>query len=110
MLLAILVILIIALIVKPQKTLNRIKTKKVGDGQHGTARFASAREMRKAYVYLPYEPNKWRWGESIPEYTPPKAMPHKKQPSNTDLKNLHDSPLSISVLKTTNYRRNPSWL
>ena len=29
--------------------LNNIKSKTVGDGQHGTARFADKREIRKTY-------------------------------------------------------------
>lgn len=40
--------------------LNEIKSKTVGDGQHGTARFASRGELRKTYKYVPYEPKTWR--------------------------------------------------
>ena len=32
--------------------LNGIKSKTVGDGQHGTARFASRSEMRRTYMGL----------------------------------------------------------
>lgn len=40
--------------------LNEIKSKTVGDGQHGTARFSTKRELRKTYKYIPYEPKVWR--------------------------------------------------
>lgn len=40
--------------------LNEIKSKTVGDGQHGTARFANRGELHKTYKYIPYEPKVWR--------------------------------------------------
>lgn len=41
-------------------SLNTIKSKKVGHGQHGNARFATEKEIRKIYKLVPYEPKKWR--------------------------------------------------
>ena len=40
--------------------LNEIKSKTVGDGQHGTARFANRGELRKTYKHIPFEPKVWR--------------------------------------------------
>lgn len=40
--------------------LNNIKSKTVGDGQHGTARWATKSEIRKIYRHIPFTPNKWR--------------------------------------------------
>ena len=40
--------------------LNAIKSKTVGDGQHGTARFATKRELRKTYKFIPFNPKVWR--------------------------------------------------
>lgn len=40
------------------KTLNGIKNKKVGDGQYGTARWATKNEIKKTFVSLPFEPEK----------------------------------------------------
>ena len=40
--------------------LNHIKSKTVGDGQHGTARWATKPEIRKVYAHVPYTPTKWR--------------------------------------------------
>ena len=47
-------------------TLNGIKSRTVGDGQHGTARFATEKEIKDTYAHVPYEPEKWRRGESLP--------------------------------------------
>ena len=48
-------------------TLNGIKSKTVGDGQHGTARFATREEIKDTYEQIPYEPELWRKGEHLPE-------------------------------------------
>ena len=40
--------------------LNNIKSKTVGDGQHGTARWANKEEIRKTYRHIPFTPKKWR--------------------------------------------------
>ncbi|MBR4656637.1 MAG: type IV secretory system conjugative DNA transfer family protein [Oscillospiraceae bacterium] len=40
--------------------LNHIKSKTVGDGQHGTARWATKSEIRKTYPHIPFTPEKWR--------------------------------------------------
>ena len=40
--------------------LNNIKSKTVGDGQHGTARFASKSEIRRTYKQVPFTPDLWR--------------------------------------------------
>ena len=40
--------------------LNNIKSKTVGDGQHGTARWATKSEIHKTYQHIPFTPNKWR--------------------------------------------------
>lgn len=47
--------------------LNNIKAKTVGDGQHGTARWARKEEIHKAYRHIPFVPEKWRRGEQLPE-------------------------------------------
>lgn len=41
------------------KTLN-IKSKTVGDGQHGTARFATPKEISRTFSFVSYTPNQWR--------------------------------------------------
>ena len=47
-------------------TLDGIKSRTVGDGQYGTACFASKKEIRQTYSYVPYEPERWRRGENLP--------------------------------------------
>ena len=48
------------------KSLNGIKSKRVGNGQYGAARWASKPEIKKAFVSLPFEPEKWRKGKNLP--------------------------------------------
>ncbi len=47
--------------------LDGIKSKTVGDGQYGTARFATDMEIKKTYSHVPYEPKLWRQGKNLPE-------------------------------------------
>lgn len=52
--------------------LNSIKSKTVGDGQHGTARWATKSEIRKIYSHIPFTPEKWRkqaMNNKTPTYT-----------------------------------------
>lgn len=48
-------------------TLNGIKSKTVGDGQHGTARWATPKEVQQIYTHVPFEPELWRKGERLPK-------------------------------------------
>ena len=40
--------------------LNGIKAKTVGNGQHGTARWATKREICRTYCFVSFTPKKWR--------------------------------------------------
>ena len=40
--------------------LNHIKNKTVGNGQHGTARWATAKEIQQTYRHIPVTPSLWR--------------------------------------------------
>lgn len=40
--------------------LNGIKSKTVGDGQHGAARFATTQELVRKFRKIPYDPQRWR--------------------------------------------------
>lgn len=48
-------------------SLNGIKSKSVGNGQYGTARWATKSEVKKSYKHIPFEPEKWRNGEHLPQ-------------------------------------------
>lgn len=48
-------------------TLNQFKSRTVGDGQYGTARFATEKEVQETYRFVYYEPELWRKGENLPE-------------------------------------------
>ncbi len=48
-------------------TLDNIKSKTVGDGQYGTARWATKREIRKTFRRVPFQPKLWRQGKHLPK-------------------------------------------
>jgi len=48
-------------------TLNGIKSRTVGDGQHGTARFATKNEIKSTYKHIPFKPKEWRKGTELPQ-------------------------------------------
>lgn len=48
-------------------SLDKIKRKTVGQGQHGTARWATKSEIKSTYISVPYEPEKWRKGKNLPK-------------------------------------------
>lgn|GEM_PF-3032363 len=47
-------------------SLNNIKSRTVGDGQHGTARWASREEIGKSYTRVSFRPEEWRTGKDRP--------------------------------------------
>ena len=47
--------------------LSSIKSVTVGDGQHGTARWATPAEMKKALAYEPFMVRDWRKGDKRPK-------------------------------------------
>lgn len=47
-------------------SLKGIPNKPVGNGQHGTARFATPREISNTYKQIPYTPELWRKGQQLP--------------------------------------------
>ena len=48
-------------------SLDSIKSKDVGDGQHGTAHWATPAEVRKTFRSVPFQPALWRKGERLPD-------------------------------------------
>lgn len=48
-------------------SLNGIKSKTVGDGQHGTARWATTQEVKKTFANVPFDVASWRAGKNLPE-------------------------------------------
>lgn len=48
-------------------SLDGFKTKTVGDGQHGTARWATKQEIRQTYHHVLFQPEQWRKGEKLPK-------------------------------------------
>ena len=70
LLIGVLVVIFIAFLVVvnllDNKSLNGIKAKKVGNGQHGTARWATKAEIKRTFIPLPFEPEMWRKGQNLP--------------------------------------------
>ena len=48
-------------------SLDGIKSKTVGDGQHGTARWATTQEVKKTFANVPFDVTSWRVGKNLPE-------------------------------------------
>lgn len=48
-------------------SLDSIKSKTVGDGQHGTARWATPKEIKQTYTHVPFRPLEWRKGTNLPK-------------------------------------------
>ena len=69
-------------------TLDNIKSRTVGDGQHGTARWATQKEIHETYTFVPFQPELWRKGKNLPKQQglvlgcvggrPPKRQQKKK--------------------------------
>ena len=67
-------------------SLNNIKSRTVGDGQHGTARWATKTQIRRTYQHLSFTPDRWR-----------KQVQKGKEPTTPDGKTL---PQGIVVGRT----------
>lgn len=46
--------------------LSGIKSQTVGDGQYGTARWATEAEIHSAYHRVPFQVNQWRQEKNLP--------------------------------------------
>ena len=61
-------VLLVTLIpaIEHRYSLNKIKNRSVGHGQHGNARFVTKAEIKELYRQIPFEPQKWRAGQALP--------------------------------------------
>ena len=62
-----LLLLLAALTSSNRYSLDRIKAKTVGDGQHGTARWATPKEIRDTFTHVPFQVEAWRNGKNRPK-------------------------------------------
>ena len=60
------VIFLVIVNVLDLNSLNGIQSKTIGNGQYGTARFATKREVNRAFSSLLFEPEEWRQGKNLP--------------------------------------------
>jgi type IV secretion system protein VirD4 len=61
-----LVFIIVIFVIDTMKGSLNIKSKTVGDGQYGYARWATQKEIEETYQIIAYEPQKWRQGINLP--------------------------------------------
>lgn len=47
--------------------LDNIKSKTVGNGKHGTARWANPKELKQTYQHIPFHVAEWRSGKNLPK-------------------------------------------
>ncbi len=64
---AVMVIVIAGLSMISQHYTLNIKSRTVGDGQHGTARWATKQEIHRTYHLVRYDPHAWRRGKDLPK-------------------------------------------
>lgn len=61
-----LLLMAVVTILSGRDSLNGIKSKTVGDGQYGTARWATDREVKTTYTNVPFRAAAWRGGKDRP--------------------------------------------
>ena len=61
------VFIITLFVIDAMKGNLNIKSRTVGDGQYGTARWATQKEINETYDVIPFEPKKWREGRALPQ-------------------------------------------
>lgn len=59
--------MIVATTLSQRYSLDHIKAKPVGDGQYGTARWATPREIQRTYTHVPFQVEEWRRGINRPK-------------------------------------------
>lgn len=64
---AIVAIFAVIPLLEKQGSLDSFKSRPVGDGQHGTARWATPQEIRDAYLQVPFTPQLWRKRQNLPK-------------------------------------------
>lgn len=62
-----LLLLLVALTSSKRYSLNRIKAKTVGDGQYGTTRWATPKEVQETFAHVPFQVKAWRSGQNRPK-------------------------------------------
>lgn len=60
------IIFIVYIITSKGGTLDSIKSRTVGDGQYGSAQWATKEELKNNLLYVPFAPENWRKGKNLP--------------------------------------------
>ena len=62
-------------------TLGNIKSRTVGDGQHGTARWATDKEIKQTYAHVPFKVREWRSGQNLLIWSVFEKIPQSARPT-----------------------------
>ena len=77
--------------------LNHIKSKTVGDGQHGTARWATKAEIKKTYDQVPFTLEKWR-KQAEQGNAPTMSLPTNKKRLFRKTREVTEQPLPQGIV------------
>ena len=99
------IVLFIIVSVLDSKSINGIKSKRIGDGQHGTARWATKREIRRTFSSSLFEPEMWRQGKNLPSVqgTIVACKGHKKATALVDTGDVHTLMIGAAGVGKTAY-------
>lgn len=98
--------------------LNNIKNKTVGDGQHGTARWARKEEVLKTYKHIPFTPELWREGKDLPTtqgiivgcHSPAVSLFSKKNAATPTTALIDDSDVHALMIGAAGVGKTAYWL
>ena len=100
--------------------LNSIKDKTVGNGQHGTARWATNQEIIRTYHHVPFTADKWRQdamegnaptanGKPLPQGIVLGSKGYKQTVALVDSDDIHVMMIGASGVGKTAYFLYPIW-
>ena len=99
------IVFFIIVSVLDSKSINGIKSKRIGDGQHGTARWATKREIRRTFSFSLFEPEMWRQGKNLPSVqgTIVACTGHKNTTALIDTGDVHTLMIGAAGVGKTAY-------
>ena len=98
-------VFVVIVTILDNKSINGIKSKTVGDGQHGTARWATQPEIKRTFSSLPFEPDLWREGKNLPSVqgTVVACKGHKNTTALIDTGDVHTLMIGAAGVGKTAY-------
>ncbi|MGX8700923.1 type IV secretory system conjugative DNA transfer family protein [Caproiciproducens sp.] len=87
-----------------------IKARTVGDGQYGTARWATKQEIQETYDNIPFEPQLWRKGKHLPDEPDGAAVLGMLEGRGDVRARIDNSDSHTLILSTTGGRKTTGFL